>query len=268
MTPTEAAAGATNFVSTLRAEISTAGWLRNSVGETEDAGEFGREFDDDGDGDDSDEWDDPVSHGSSLPPPLYGSMGAGGDLEIFVDAPQVAERTEAMAPSAVAAVVVRNDQAEEELTEQQKAEQRRLKRQHNAKRRSHSEALHRTSLLCWLAHGRLLSDQGTDTELQSRLLSLCPPEFAESLAAGSGSEAQVQERLATWLHAYLKPPRADPDAAAAAASTGRGRGRGHGRGGAGAAASSPASSGSGGGRSSGSSASSSAEGGEGGHIIP
>ena len=194
-------------------------WTSN--GESMEAMEE-EEYDDNEYEDDEDEWDEPLGGSSGGGLPAFGEMGAGGDLDILVDAPvsreselgdddkDEAESGEAEAPSA-----------------EQQAEQRRLKRQHNAQRRRRAEAMHRASLLCWLSHGRLLSDQSDDLLVQSRLLSLVPPELSRSSATSTTSGLT---RIATWLHSYLNPP---PSDAAPSASASRGRGKGGGKGGGG-----------------------------------
>ena len=62
-----------------------------------------------------------------------------------------------------------------------------------AGRRAVAEATHRTGLLCWLSHGRLLSEQADDSRLQARLLSLLPSELlGKSTSAVSGVDVQAQ----------------------------------------------------------------------------
>ena len=254
---------AADFVSSLRAEfaappaasaaapaVSTAAWLRYSTAEM--GGEGAEEYDDNGDDDDDDdEWDEPIGNGaydqvwdeaadgsSSAPPPLAFDRSMGADVDLLIDAPAgggaEGEDDATHYRSASAAASRAADEAEALSTEQQ-AELRKLKRAHNAQRKRRSEALHRANLLCWLSHGRLLSDQADDAMLQSRLLSLAPPELIDLGVRGNGVDgASALVRIATWLHAYLKAPTAGsgqlPGATAAA---GRGGGKGRGRGGGG-----------------------------------
>ena len=145
-------------------------------------------------------------------------MDVGGDIEFTVDAD---EEEEEPAPAAVEDVDAAEPSAE--LI----AEQRRLKRLHNMRRRQRAEHVHRTSLLCWLSHGRLLSDQADDEILQGTLLSLVPQELLAAVAT-DGLEALL--RVAVWLRTYLRDEPAAAAAAVAAAGRGRGGGRGRGRG--------------------------------------
>jgi hypothetical protein len=120
-------------------------------------------------------------------------------------------------------------------TAAEQAELRRLKRKHNADRRQHCEQLHRAGVLCWLAHGRLLSDQADDPMLQSHLLTLLPPSLHAS--AGGPPTAETVRAIAQSLHARMEAQSAGAGAAArldrgrgagraAAAAAGRARGRG------------------------------------------
>jgi hypothetical protein len=237
-----AAVAAVEFVNELRAEedVSTAAFLRASasanpngdeeedewgppVGAYEDAYEdAGADEEED---EDSDEWDEPVgADDHTLALPAFGSMGAGGDIDLLVDAPAAAVDGRTSGPEAGT-----ERRAEEEApSAEQQAEQRRLKRQHNARRRRKSEVVHRAGLLCWLSHGRLLSDQADDGMVQARLLSLVPPELAAQAERRAATTADLS-RMATWLHAYLRAPAPPP----AAAVGGRGKGGGRGAGGGG-----------------------------------
>ena len=196
--------------------------------EDAEQGEAEEEDMQDEEGEEDEEWEDAFEVGR------FTQLDAGFDVDVTVDAPAVPEPGSSLARAVDGdgdgeAGASRSVQSEE-VQRVEQAELRRLKRQHNAQRRQAADASHRVALLCWLGHGRQLSDQADDEEVQGWLLSLLPA----PLAALSDAPALADlDRLAHWLHAYLRDaaPSAAPDVApAGGAARGRGRGRGSARG--------------------------------------
>ena len=184
------------FVSEMQAEhrastVSAATFLREGEGAAED--DAYEEEDDD------DEWEEAFTVGQAASTTMGNALGT--NVEFTVDAsPAEMEVPNEAAPAPSATV-----------SAAEQAELRRLKRKHNAKRRGRSEATHRLALLCWLSHGRLLSDQADELTLQSRLLSLLPREVrADSERAGVLAVTRPAPTLARLgaplaLHALIAP---------------------------------------------------------------
>ena len=222
--PEDVAAGS----SSARHRPSTAAFLQHpgdaeSDDEWEDAievggGRSGGLLDDDVAGDDDDEededdegeWEEAVNvHGFTTT-----TVDIPVDHELAAQGQQLGPAVGAVAPPPAAPQPV------------DPAELRLRKRKRNARRRALSEAMHRTALLCWLGHGRLLSAQADDPSLQGRLLSLLPGSVAQSLAT-----VPHLANVAHWLHSHLQE-RGAGGASAGGGGGGRGRGRGGGGGGA------------------------------------
>ena len=203
------------------AGMSAATFLRTAdddAGQAEEIDGGGGDDEFEYDDDDDDEWEDAFAVGG-LPAPEAGtslaslhSMGAGQDVEVTLDAPQCVASTSAEPPA-----LPPPPSAEEAAA--LKAEERRLKRLHNARRRALAEGIHRVGLLCWLSHGRLLSEQADDAHVQARLLALVPSELrarlttdvgghggGSSSSSGHADAADALSLVATWLHTYLKEP--------------------------------------------------------------
>ena len=210
--------------------LPAAAWLRSREDEhVEAAGN---------DNEDEDEWEDaveaePSRHADDGDEEEYdeGAASAGFslglDVDVTVDAATLGDDANDDDDKDAAPATVAEPTAKETAAEQ--AELRRLKRKHSADRRQHCEQLHRAGVLCWLAHGRLLSDQADDPMLQSHLLTLLPPSLHAS--AGRPPTAETVRAIAQNLHARM-----DAQSAGAGAAAGLARGRGAGRAAAAAAA--------------------------------
>lgn len=201
-------------------------WL-TSVQDAVDADDEADASDDEGDESDAEDdgdadiWEDGPSIEKSAdiwedgPNGTSAILHSGVDVEITVDNP--APR---MAPPPT-------EPEQAKPTTEERKEQRRQQRLEARRVQQMTEETHRVHLQCWLAHGRMLSEQADESLVQSLLLSSVPQEFLANLTPPK------LVRLAAWMNASFQ---IDPTAAAARGGARGGRGRGvgaRGRGGGG-----------------------------------
>ena len=89
--------------------------------------------------------------------------GLGGSIEIEIDDIPAAEQPLAPLPPTVRAA---DERRQASIDAAAATLARREQRRHNAERRQDADQVHRAALLCWLAHGALLSREVDEQLLQ------------------------------------------------------------------------------------------------------